>query len=359
MRKILVISECSFHNPTFRIVLDSLALEYAGRGHSVRVAAPLSPYTLSEPRGAKNRRTSWGTLMRLWGNDGGRVPSVNIAKLAPLTREADFVHLHLIGDYTEAVLRLDRLLRASKAAVLASFHDYRNPSIRRTPESVAGYASLLHGREATVPSRFGRNLLLEDFPFLKGRIAIVPDGVQLEPLTRRAPETPFVLCPAWLAYYKAPDILMMAWAALENPPPLVFAGHDPGGQARALAERLGLTRSGQVRFLGQIGHRRTLGLMAASEFVVLPSRHEFFGMAALEAMALGKAVVASATGPTDFIRNEVSGLLVPPGKIAPLARALKRLLEDAPLRRRLGREAKRTAARYTWESAAARYLDLL
>ncbi|HVA67181.1 MAG TPA: glycosyltransferase family 4 protein [Elusimicrobiota bacterium] len=360
MSKILLLSECSYRNPTFRVVLDSLAREYACRGHSVRVAAPFSPNGLSAPKAGGRRRASWGALVSLGKS---RRPSEAVeaiyAQTLPHADWAECVHLHLVGDYTELVPRLDARLRFARTPVLATFHDYLNPSIRRTPESVAGYAALLRGRRVTALSRYGRNLLLEDFPFLKGRIAVVPEGARLETPARGALQKPFVLCPAWQAYYKAPDVLLMAWAGLQSPPTLAFAGQEHGGHARALARRLGLIRSGKVKFLGQISHRRMLGLMAESEFVVLPSRHEFFGMAALEAMALGKAVAASATGPADFIKDGASGLLVPPGQIAPLSSALRRLLDDAPLRLRLGQAAERAAQRYTWESAAGLYLDLI
>jgi len=79
----------------------------------------------------------------------------------------------------------------------------------------------------------------------------------------------------------------------------------------------------------------------------------------LDALAMGKAVVATAVnGTRDYVRDEESALVVPPGAPAALARALTRLWEDAELRRRLGEAARaETLSRCSldrfWEDLAA------
>ena len=76
---------------------------------------------------------------------------------------------------------------------------------------------------------------------------------------------------------------------------------------------------------------------ARASVVVVPSRREGYGMAAREAMAHGRAVVASAVGGlTDAIADGENGMLVPPRDPVRLRAALLRLLEDERLRTRLG-----------------------
>jgi glycosyltransferase involved in cell wall biosynthesis len=80
------------------------------------------------------------------------------------------------------------------------------------------------------------------------------------------------------------------------------------------------------------------------EIALLPSRIEGCSQALLEAMALGKPVIASAAGGNvDLVRHETDGLLVPPLDPAAWAVAIERLLGDAGLAGRLGKAARHTA----------------
>jgi glycosyltransferase involved in cell wall biosynthesis len=80
------------------------------------------------------------------------------------------------------------------------------------------------------------------------------------------------------------------------------------------------------------------------DIVMLPSRIEGLSQSLLEAMALGKPVIASAAaGNLDLVASEVSGLLVPPLDPHAWGEAIQRLLDDADLGRHLGEGARRTA----------------
>jgi glycosyltransferase involved in cell wall biosynthesis len=80
------------------------------------------------------------------------------------------------------------------------------------------------------------------------------------------------------------------------------------------------------------------------EIALLPSRMEGLSQSLLEAMALGKPVIASAAGGNlDLIRHDTDGLLVPPLDPAAWAGAIERLLGDAAHAARLGQAARVTA----------------
>lgn len=171
----------------------------------------------------------------------------------------------------------------------------------------------------------------------------------------------FALCAARQADHKGQDVLVFAWsllAARGTRIPLVLCGTDhSGGRLRRFAERLGV--ADLLVDLGPLPHRRVLALMARAEFLVVPSRVEGFGLAACEALAAGTPVLASRVGGIpELVRHGRDGLLVPPKDPRALARAVRRLWEDADLRRRLGAGARRRARAFSWEAAASSYARL-
>jgi glycosyltransferase involved in cell wall biosynthesis len=105
-------------------------------------------------------------------------------------------------------------------------------------------------------------------------------------------------------------------------------------------------------------------LLAAIDLFVLSSLHEGLSIALMEAMALGKPpVVTWVGGLPELVRDKEEGLLVPPADPAALAAGIDRLLQDAALRDRLGRTARRRAAEFDIRAAVRRmeevYAELL
>jgi D-inositol-3-phosphate glycosyltransferase len=124
---------------------------------------------------------------------------------------------------------------------------------------------------------------------------------------------------------------------------------------RVMSQGMGL----RVRFLGAQPQELLPLYYSASDVVAVPSRYESFGLVAVEAMATGTPVVASAVGGLTFtVNNGVSGILVPYGEPRALARALDKLLEDDDLREGMGFAAQRDAQRYSWESVAQQVLHV-
>jgi glycosyltransferase involved in cell wall biosynthesis len=94
------------------------------------------------------------------------------------------------------------------------------------------------------------------------------------------------------------------------------------------------------------GHRQDIPdiLQALDVFVHASVDPEAFGRVIVEAMGMGKAVIASNKGgPTEIIENGVSGILIPPGNARLLAEKIDLLLSDPRLRDRLGQEARKRA----------------
>ncbi len=179
-----------------------------------------------------------------------------------------------------------------------------------------------------------------------------------------APDLPCVLVAANLVHRKGVDVLLAACAQLAPRVhhTLWIAGDGPErGTLEADAARRGLAE--HVRFLGR--RSDVPDLLEACDVFALPSRKEGLGVAALEAMARSRPVVASAVGGlAEIVIPEETGLLVPPGDAAALAAALERLLPDSALARRLGaagaaRVAKQFLAEQMVSSYEALYREIL
>jgi len=123
-------------------------------------------------------------------------------------------------------------------------------------------------------------------------------------------------------------------------------------ELRDQAARLG--RDGRVLLVGQQPNPEDW--MQAMDIFVHTSRGEPFGMVVIEAMALGKPVIAAAEGgPTEVITPGVDGLLSPYGDHRALAAAILRLLDDEELRCTVGRAAERRAGDFAIQRFARQF----
>ncbi|HEY2440755.1 MAG TPA: glycosyltransferase family 4 protein [Solirubrobacteraceae bacterium] len=165
-------------------------------------------------------------------------------------------------------------------------------------------------------------------------------------------EGPLVLYAGRLVTDKGIEVLARAWPKVSEPATLVFAGEGPlTGVAAALP---------RARVFGALPRERLPVAYAASDFAVLPSIptprfKEPWGLVCNEAMHQGRPVVATtAVGAAagGLVRNNETGLVVPPKDPAALAAAINRLLSEEALRARLGEAARQAVAGYTYEAMA-------
>ncbi len=139
---------------------------------------------------------------------------------------------------------------------------------------------------------------------------------------------------------KDQQVLLRALERVQTPVRLVLAGVDPSSRLAILAE--GVPERHAVVCLPFTSDVRPLYELL--EVVLLPSRSEGLSQGLLEAMALGKPVIASAaTGNLDLVTDGIDGRLVPPGHPESWASALEELLTNSHLARRLGGAGSHTA----------------
>jgi glycosyltransferase involved in cell wall biosynthesis len=198
-------------------------------------------------------------------------------------------------------------------------------------------------------------------------ITVVPYGIDLErfqpaPRTGATAADVVIGSVARLSREKGLDVLLSAVAqviAQGVPARLILAGDGPERtRLEQLAVKLGM--AGRVDFRGEVAHDRVPAVLAELDIFALPSRAEGFGVAALEAAAMGLPVVASNVhGLPDVVEDGRSGLLVPPGDADALAGALGRLAGDGGLRAVMGLAGRALVERrYCWQENAAQMARL-
>lgn len=107
-----------------------------------------------------------------------------------------------------------------------------------------------------------------------------------------------------------------------------------------------------IKFLGAVPHQDMPSYIAGADIAVVPSVIEASSLFMLEAMAMGKPVVASCAGGLTETLGD-SGVLVPPMRPELLAKAILELLNDPQMRMGLGIKARRRVEEeYTWQKIA-------
>jgi glycosyltransferase involved in cell wall biosynthesis len=155
---------------------------------------------------------------------------------------------------------------------------------------------------------------------------------------------PIVLYVGRLVYYKGCDVLIRAMKDVNAT--LNLVGEGPlRGDLEKLAEDLGI--SDRVHFLGRVSDQALATAYKKSSLFVLPSTlpTECFGLVQVEAMLSGKPVINTnlPTGvPWVSLHNE-TGMTVPPNDAKALADAINKLVNDEPLRQKLGQQARERA----------------
>ncbi len=154
-------------------------------------------------------------------------------------------------------------------------------------------------------------------------VTVIPNGIDI-PAPGADADPPYILYAGRLSPEKGVEELVAATDGL----PLTVAGDGP-------------LRDSVPQALGWVPRPELERLLAGATVVACPSRREGFGLLCAEAMARGRAVVASDVGGLkDLVEHERTGLLVPPQDPPALRAALERLLADEKLRANLGAAAR-------------------
>jgi D-inositol-3-phosphate glycosyltransferase len=204
------------------------------------------------------------------------------------------------------------------------------------------------------------------------RVSVIPCGVDLDafrpdgPAVPRRPGLHRVLVVSRLVQRKGIGNVISALAAVPRCE-LVIAGGPGAGQLDADPEVRRFQRlagsegvADRVRFVGAVARDDVPTLIRSADVVTCVPWYEPFGMVALEAMACGVPVVASAVGGlVDTVVDGVTGVHVPPRQPNQVAQALRTLLAQAELRASMGAAGlQRARSRYGWDVIAEANLSV-
>jgi glycosyltransferase involved in cell wall biosynthesis len=154
---------------------------------------------------------------------------------------------------------------------------------------------------------------------------------------------------------KGLDLLLEAYEKSGLAMPLFIAGSGTRPEERKFAALLATT-GGDVRWVGHVTGQQKQDLLEGSAFVMLPSRHEAFGLAALEGMSYAKPIVHFDVPALRWMDGDVR---IPPFDVSALASEMRYLADDEVARQELGRTAHATAQRYSSDDMADRHLSLV
>lgn len=283
-------------------------------------------------------------------------PTLSYRLAAEIKRyRPDVVHTHLI----HADLYGQLAARVTGVPGVSSFHgalDFYRREPYRTAARLAGRSA----RRLIAISEFIGEFLVAGRFSSPDRVRVIPYGIDLAGWALEPPEREHARrelglgdgevvlgIASRLIPGKGHDVLVDAVAGAFDEMPslrLVVAGDGP---MRADLERRAEASCppGRVRFLGYVDDVRRF--MGACDVVAMPTLAELsegFGLAALEAMAAARPVVATTVGSLpEVVADGETGLLVEPGSVGALREAVVRLSRDAGLRAQLGAQAARRA----------------
>jgi glycosyltransferase involved in cell wall biosynthesis len=358
--------------PTY---LAALAEDLLTRGHPVRVVTfgssrrryryPVHRISRNLPElprlglmlGATLRSARGADL--LFVNDYGLPPAAaNLVLRKPLV-------MKIVGDFAWEYAVRHRLLGGSVG--IDEFQGARyGPRVERIRAIQTWYA-----RQADLlitPSQYLAELV-RGWGVRAERVRVIPNASP--PAARRADREALrselgltaqqtaVAVLARLNPWKGVDLLIRALTTLLPTVPNLRLLVVGDGEERPALENLASPLDGSVRFLGELPRERALEVLDAADWLVLCSAYEGLSHVLLEAMAAGKAIVASSAGGNlELIRHEVNGLVVPYGDQSALEGSLLRLASEPGLATGLASRARLDAQARSWPSLVSATLAL-
>ena len=345
----------------------------------------ICPYSLTMPGGVQGQILGLGRTLRLMGHDvrvlgpcdgpppdagvtplGNSVPTAangSVAPIAPdpsaqlrtiraLRDEAfDVVHLHepLAPGPTQTAMffKTAPLVGTFHAAGSSAAYKWFSPGVKWLAKRLDLRCAVSQDAEQMARSALG------------GDYTVLFNGVEVATFAKATPtptEGPTVLFVGRHEPRKGLDVLLAAMTDLPASTRLWIAGDGPD------TDRLRARVAGDARieWLGRISDDEKASRMRAADVFCAPSlRGESFGVVLLEAMAAATPVVASdLPGYANVARAGRDALLVPPGDVASLSRALRGVLANPSCAADLVESGEQRAQQFSMENLAERYVEL-
>jgi glycosyltransferase involved in cell wall biosynthesis len=261
------------------------------------------------------------------------------------------------------------IIAAARGSIVALVHhplclETGLPPERQAALKASETAALALARSVVVTSATTAATLTAGFGVPPERIAVAEPGTDPAPRARagrtagtRPPGGLQLLAVGSIVPRKGYDILVAALARLADLDwHLIIAGDGDRSPETTAALALQIRRSrarGRVTLAGPLDERALAALYSRTDLFVMSSLYEGYGMVLGEALVRGLPIVATTGGAAAATAPDRAALKVPPGNVDALARALRRAMTDAALRKKLADAAWTAGQRLPrWEDTA-------
>src|SRR6266511_2947114 len=312
------------------VALD-IAAELIRRGHEVGVVVPAEGLT-TERFATLGARTHTANLVTLWRP--GLLHGARIARGYDVVYSHTSVPGEILGGIAAA-------LAGRRHALHRHVYPHFSPRApARTLQRGLYRTVVRRARIVAVAEHVADAVAAAGIP--RERIEVIPNGVVVpaEPAPPRVDDGPVRIgLLGRLDRQKGADVFVEAAGTIGGDAELVLGA--PGVRDRYGEELLAAARAANVRIVMPAGP----DFVRHDDVVVLASRYEGHPLTLLEAMALGKPVVATAiSGVREVLEPDGAGVLIPPDDAQALASAVRLLIEDPARRAALGARAREVAA---------------
>jgi len=278
----------------------------------------------------------------------------------------DLLRVHSLRFVGPAALAARRLYRMPVPIVAHHHHLETVHGSYQLEEWIARRCDLI-----LTGSQFGRQQIISQLGVRPERAVVVYYGVDDKYVPQRPDEAlahrlglrghPILMCLGSLRPRKNLSVLLSALRLVLDERPdvrlCVVGSGECEVELRAQAGELGLAHA--VHFAGRVPETEKVAWYNLADIFVHPSRLEGFGLAAAEAMACGKPVVASRAGSLpEIVSDGETGLMCPPDDPPCFSRAILRLLDDGSLAQAMGRAgAEKVHCQFGWDRCALQTLQ--
>lgn len=337
--------------------------ELAERGYYVFVITPATKFF---SRASETNIPFAGIYIKLWPKPFATLSYIvkSFVESFKLKQQIEIVHAHTANHQVIAVALLFSLITHKPYIISCQGSDIRISSRKFLPR-IFQIPFLYNAKKIVVVSNEISEILRRKYNIAKRQILVVGTGyddritqelgnIRLRAETDRSMR---VINVANMRPVKDHITLLESFARLTKSMKGVRLSLVGDGPLRGQLEEFCAQQSiHDVEFLGKLPHRDVLEHIANSDVFILTSVEEGLPNVIIEALALGKPVIATAVGGIpEVVKDGVNGILVPPKSPEHVAKALERMLSDSGLRRKLGEAAAESVKDYTWSKIAEKY----
>jgi glycosyltransferase involved in cell wall biosynthesis len=336
------------------------------RGHSMLVVTSALPSSLTR---ASDPRAPFAKYpLKLWPTPLSALSYVikSVALSLILRKQVDIVHAH-VADYPMVAAFFSSLLSRKPFTITCHGSDVRVYG-RKFSRRILQAPFLRKAKSVFAVSNEIAGILTQKYGVHRDKIHVIKNGYDERATKKLVSIQPYgsiknskmVVCVASMRPEKDHMTLLKGFAKLTKKVSGAQLSLIGDGPLRPRLEEF-CAQQGvcSVKFLGNLSHRNLLECVSRSDVFALTSSEEGMPTAVVEALALGKPVVATRVGGIpEVVKDGENGILIPPKSPEHLANALERLLTDSELRIKLGKVAAESVKDYAWNKIAEKYEDI-